>query len=116
MTFKINGETFSIQPTTARWVPREVLGIAGNAHAIYPAVRQFELTWNLNSPSGTYQLQQWFDTVLATGTAVVDLPKYASADYEFFSYSGCALREPEWSPYFSEHITSVTMLITNIRT
>ena len=115
MTYKINGEEFVQQPTTGRWMPRDVLGIAGNGHALYPGVRQFELTWNITSPSGTYQLQEWFDTVLATGAAVVDLPEYGRANYAFYSYSGCALREPEWSPYFSEHITNVTMLITNIK-
>lgn len=116
MTYKINGVAFVIQPTTGRWLPREELGIAGNAHAIYPAVRQFEITWSLQSPSGTFQLQEWFNAVLATGTAVVELPKWASADYEFYAYSGCALREPQYSEYFSANIRNVTMLITNVLT
>lgn len=116
MTYKLNGEEFVQQPTTGRWLPRSIFGIAGNGHAIYSGVRQFEITWNITSPSGTYQLQNWFETILATGTAVVDLPKYGDAEYQFFSYSGCAVREPEYSPYFSENITSVSLLITNIKT
>lgn len=116
MTYKINGELFVQQPTSGRWLPRPVLGIAGNGHAMYPGVREFEITWNVTSPSGTYQLQEWFNTVLATGTAVVDLPQYGRANYQFFSYSGCALREPEYSEYFAEHITNITLLITNIIT
>jgi hypothetical protein len=114
--YKINGEDFVLQPTLGRWVPRETLGISGNGHAIYPQVREFELTWNLDSPSGTYQLQKWFDAVLATGTAVLTLPKYGDAAYVFFSYTGCYLREPEWGAYFSENITNVVMRVTNIRT
>ena len=116
MSYKFDGEEFILLPTTGRWMPREMLGVAGSGHPIYPGVREFELTWQLNSPTGTYQLQKWFDALIATGTAVVDLPKYGDAEYVFESYTGCVLREPQFSQYFTENIQTVTMRITNIKT
>jgi len=116
MVYKINGTTLIIQPTTGQWLPRELVGIDGNGHPVYPATREFEMNWQLKNPTGTYQLQNFFDTVAITGSAVVDLPRYNFYDYQFFSYSGCVIQEPEVDVYFSAHITNVRLLISNIRT
>jgi hypothetical protein len=116
MTYKINGQSFVIPPTSGQWIAREVLGISGSGHGIYPSVRQFQLSWQLLSTSGSYQLQQWFNSVGATGTVVIDLPKYGDAGYVFQSYTGAVLREPTLANYFSEHIFDVNLLVTNIRT
>ena len=115
-TYKINGVSLLVDPTTARWVDRQVLARDGNGHPVYAAVRQFEMKWQLLSPSGTYQLQQFFDAVITTGTAVAELPKYAAYDYAFYAYSGCVLDEPVFDPYYAENLTNVTWLISKIKT
>jgi len=116
MTYKINGVEFIIQPTYGQWVTQTPSGIDGNGHPIYPAIREFEIKWNLNSPSGTYQLQQFFAAITITGTAVVDLPKYAHSEYTFYSYSGCVVHQPEFGNYFAEYVSDVVLLVSKIRT
>lgn len=116
MTYKINGTEILIQPTTGKWVARQAVGIDGAGHTIYPGVREFEMRWQLISPSGVNQLQTYFNGINPTGTAVVDLPQYGSPGYNFFSYSGCVLREPEQNTYFNEYHTDVLLLVSNIRT
>lgn len=115
MTYKIQGTELLIQPTSGRWMPRESLARDGWGHNVYPGVYQFEMVFGLEFPSGTAQLQDFFDSVNVTGTAVVDLPRYNYPTYEFFSYSGCVIDEPTFERYFTEHQTSVKLLISNIR-
>jgi len=115
-TYAINGTDITLPPTSGRWLPKEPLGIDGNGRAIYSGVRQFELEWQLISPSEYYQLQTFFDAVGNTGTVVVDLPKYGASSYIFYSYTGCVLREPETGQYFTENQLDAFLLITNIRT
>lgn len=115
-SYGINGTNFSIQPTTGRWMPKTPLGIGGDGHIIYPGVREFELTWQLSDPSAVNQLQTFFDAINNTGTAVVDLPRYNYASYQFYSYTGCVLGEPEQDVYFNEHQTSILLIVSNIRT
>jgi hypothetical protein len=116
MTYKINGTEITIQPTQGRWLAKDELGIDGAGHPIYPMPREFELRWGVVSPSEANQLQTFFETVITTGTAVVDLPMYANATYVFFSYSGCTLTEPEWGRYFAEYYNDAVVIVRNIRT
>jgi hypothetical protein len=116
MSYKINGTELTLQPTTGRWLPRKPHGIDGRGTAVYPGVREYELTFVLSSPSEYNQLQTFFEGITPTGTAVVDLPLYGHTSYTFFSYTGCVLREPEASAYFRENQTKVKLLIANIRT
>lgn len=115
-TYSINGQLFIIQPTEGGWVNRNELGRDGQGHPIYPGVREFEIHFNLSQASGTYQLQQFYQQIAVTGTAVVELPRYGYFDYEFFRYSGCVLSEPEFGKYFYAHTMDVRLLISNIRT
>ena len=115
MTYKINGTPFLIEPQSGRWTPRSALGITGDGHPVYPAVREFEITWSALSPTQFYQLQTFFDSVASTGTAVVDLPEYAKSTYAFKSYSGCVLSEPEVGQYFTENYMDARMMVSNIR-
>lgn len=115
-SFAVNGVTLLLQPTSGHWVPKTPLGIGGDGHAIYPGVREFELRFNVTNPEDINQLQTMFSAIQNTGTAVVDLPKYNVTPYQFYSYSGCVLREPEQAEYFNQHHTDVYLLITNIRT
>ena len=116
MVYKINGTELLLQPTTGKWLPRTELGRDGNGHPIYSALRDFEINWVLETPAQQNQLQAFFEAVITTGTASVDLPEYGAATYVFRTYSGCALAEPEQSQYFSENITDVKLLVLGIRT
>lgn len=115
MTYKINGTELTLQPTKGRWLPRDILGIDGNGHAIYPAVYQFEINWNLGETSEYYQLLGFFDGLTATGTVSVDLPTLRSATGGFGTYAGCVIYEPEFDGYFNEHFTQARMIVSNIR-
>jgi hypothetical protein len=116
MTYKINDTELLIQPTDAHWISRESLARDGVGHNIYPGIYQFEMTFQLEFTSGTSQLQDFYDAVAVTGTAVVELPRYNYPTYEFFAYSGCVIDEPIFDNYFAEHQRSVKLLISNIRT
>ena len=116
MTYRLNGIEIDPQPTIGHWMPRESFGVDGNGHILYSPFRQFEMQWELTYPTGTQQLQNFFLSVNNTGTVVADLPQFAVGAYQFYSYSGCILREPEWGEYFNEHITRVVMTVTKIRT
>lgn len=116
MTYKINGTEIFIQPTNGKWMPREPLDYSGNGHAIYPALRKFEIHWQLLDDTTVGQLQDFFDAVGQTGTVVVDLPEYGASTYAFFAYSGCILEEPKFGDYFVEHSKDVFLTVRNIRT
>ena len=115
-SYSINGQAFAIQPTTGKWLPREEIARDGLGHPFYPGVREFEVTFSLKDATGTYQLQQFYNQIAVTGTAVVELPKYGHYSYDFYRYSGCVLSEPQFGNYFAEHISDVTLLISNVRT
>jgi len=115
-TFGINGTDFILPPSTAAWGTRDTLGIDGNGHPIYPALRTFEMMWELASPSDVKQLIDTYNSVSNTGTVVFDLPKWGDANYIFYSYSGCVLREAETGVYFNEYITDVRVIIDKVRT
>lgn len=115
-TYAINGTEITIQPTGGQWLPRTPIGIDGNGHFVYPPYREFEMTWGLLDPSQANQLQTFFTSIGNTGSAIVDLPKYADANYTFFSYTGCVLQEPEFGMYFFEHHQDIILRVTKIRT
>lgn len=115
MTYKINGVEIQ-QPTVGKWIRRDPLGISGSGQAVYPAVREFEMTWIISTPTEFNQLLGTFQAIGLTGTTVVDLPTFGDASYTFTSYTGCVLREPEMGRYFTEHYQEVLLLVTNIRT
>lgn len=115
-SYAVNGNNLSLQPTEGRWLERQSFGVDGNGHPIYSAVRQFEMQFVLESMSDLQQITNFYNSVGSTGTVVVDLPMWGAADYRFYSYSGCTLREPEFGPYFEEYNQDVTLRILNIRT
>lgn len=115
MTYKINGTTLSLQPTAGRWNTREELGVDGAGHPRYPLVREFEIQWGLMPVADFNQIYNFFNACGVTGTAIVDLPKFANATWAFQSYTGCVLREPQTGNFFEETVTDVVLLVTNIR-
>lgn len=116
MSYSINGTAFPIQPTSGRWIPKQAFGITGDGHAVYSGIREFEIRWGLLDATGTNQLQNFFELIGITGTAVVELPKYSAPGWIFYAYTGCLVREPEFGTFFNEYTTDVTLLISGIRT
>lgn len=115
-TFKVNGTSLTLQPSEHNWVARESYGIDGGGHDVYPAVRQYEMRWDLMPAEDFNQLVNFYNSVSVTGTCVVDLPKWNDATYQFYSYSGCVLQEPQLTGFFEEHQVSASMMVVNIRT
>lgn len=115
-TYALNGTSLLLQPSTGRWVQRDSFGIDGAGHPIYPAVRDFELSWDLISIDDLQQINNAYNAVGNTGTVVVDLPRYGDVQYNFFSYSGCTLQEPTYDVYFERYVQNVKLLVMNVRT
>ena len=113
-TFSINGTEIEC-PTEHGWIERSNLGDSGDGHSVYPAVRQYQLRWNLMSPDNYYEIQTFYNAVGSTGTVVVGLPQYGAATYEFYNYSGCVLAEPYHRGFFSENYIDVVLLVKKIR-
>jgi hypothetical protein len=116
MSFKFNGVEI-LQPSIHRWLPRNLLGMTGGGQPVYSGVREYELKWQLSSIGDYYQLQQSFNNLSGSTTIVVDLPNfYSTGTYSFYSYTGCILREPEYSEWFNGYYRDATLLIQSIRT
>ena len=116
MTYKLNGVELDPQPTTGRWVARELIGYTGDGRPIYAPTRQFEMDFQLLSPTGMSVLQNNYLAIDATGTIVLDLPRYGYSDYTFYSYTGCYIQEPVAGTYFTQNHQNVKLLVTNIVT
>lgn len=116
-SFGFNGVTGSFQPTTHGYVPRELIGIDGAGHGVYPAVREYELTWDFLSAEEYNTLYGYFLACGTTGTIVSMLPKYPPIpSYQFYAYSGTVLREPTYKDFFENYYTDVKLLIVKILT
>jgi hypothetical protein len=116
MTYKVDSVAFGIEPTSGQWLDRDSHGEDGWGHPVYVAPREFEMQWNLSTPTGCSQLLAFFNAIGSTGTSVVELPRYASPTYEFFAYTGCVIQEPRFGKYFSQYYLDCSLLITNIHT
>lgn len=101
-TYSFNGTELLTQPSDGQWLPRKSLGDDGSGHPIYPALREFQLQWDIIDPPAFQQLQNFYNTVSNTGSIVANLPTYGLNDFVFFPYSGCTLEEPQVSTYFAK--------------
>lgn len=118
-TYAINGTDLLTQPTIGHWVGREVLGYDGNAHPVYPGIRDFEMRWEVIPVDSFQQLQNFYDAIRSAGTCVVNLPIYNNAAFVFDNYSGCTLTEPTTNGgYFAEdgYLTDVVLVVKRVRT
>lgn len=115
-SYKLNGTELTMQPTSGRWLPRTELGIDGLGHSVYSGVREFEMRFNLQSPIEYNQLITFFNGHQPTGTVIVDLPGFGINSYNFISYTGCVLQEPEMGEYFNENHQEVILLVRNVKT
>ena len=114
-TYQINGTELTLQPTTGKWVSRGVEGFTGDGHPEYAGVREFEMRWELISTEDAQQLQNFFDNLGVTGTAVVTLPRYRQG-WNFQAYSGCTLGEPTSDEFFEQYETGVVLVVYGIVT
>jgi len=115
-TYQINDTDLVIQPTSGKWLDRNLIDVDGNGHPIYPPYREFELRWQLASMEQVNQLLTYFDVIGRTGTVSVNLPYFGNNPYIFRTYSGTVLQEPTFGNFFSENQSDITLLITKIRT
>jgi len=117
-TFKINGVAFSRQPTNHRWINQDAYGISGDGHSQYPAYREYEMDFDFATQQEFYDFNSYWQSVGATGTANVDLPEHPStaSTYQFRTYSGCVINQPEYQNYFENYFQSARLLIVRIKT
>jgi hypothetical protein len=113
--FKINGVSLTLQPSDHQWLKRSNYGMDGGGHPIYPAMAQYQLSWDLMSPAEFFELVNNYNLYGVTGSAVVSLPQWGISTYTFYAYSGCIIDEPEHSGFFENYYTSVKLLISSIR-
>lgn len=111
-----NGTGLMLQPTTARWLAQESLGFNGNGQGIYPALREFEMVFNLQSQGELFELITYFNMVSVTGTLVANLPAYGTNTFQYRSYSGVVLRQPETSDFFNEEWSTEVRVTLLVRT
>lgn len=117
-TFKINGVSFSRQPTNHHWVNQTPFGVTGDGHSSYPAYREYEMDFDFATPQEFYDFQSYFSAIGLTGTASVDLPEHPStaSAYQFRTYSGCVISQPEYDNYFENYYSNAKLLVSRIRT
>lgn len=113
-TYAVGGTDIP-QPTTHQWANPTPLGFDGNGRPIYPAIKEYELGWNLLSATDLETLIQHSEYSLLTGTVVVDLPRWGD-DFIFQSYSGTYIQRPSVGTYFTDHVNDVRLIVSNIRT
>jgi hypothetical protein len=110
-----NGTGLMLPPTTAGWIESDLLGTSGDGHGIYPAIQQFQMTFNLTSQQEWYELQAYFNRVSVTGTLVASLPDPTSSTFAYRNFSGVTLRKPTMTEYFSEEWSSEVKLVLLVR-
>jgi hypothetical protein len=112
-TYAINA--VDICPESSKWVDGDAIGIDGNGHPIYAALREFEFNWGYMNMADYAIIQSARNLVGSTGTITVDLPDLSQSDFRFTRYSGTIIHEPQVGEYFLDHLSNVRVLISNIR-
>jgi hypothetical protein len=115
VTYKINGTELDPQPTDGKWVEPQILDEDGDGRALYPAVYEFEMMWQLAAPTLFASLLQTWRGVSVSGTVVVELPQYNSSTYQFYAYSGVLIDQPTIDPYFQGHNKGIKVKVKNVR-
>lgn len=116
-TFRINDTVLIDQPTVGRWIPREVYGVDGTGHPIHPALRSFEMSWELISSAGFAQLYDFYRDTSGTMFISCDIPRYADPNFLYVTHSGCVINEPQFGDTFytdEGYIPNVRLIISNI--
>lgn len=116
-SYKIDYVELIDQPTVGRWVPREIVGIDGTGHPVYPATREFEMSWNLISPACYNQIYLMFRNASGTAYITAELPIYGGSAFNFRLYSGCTIQDITFGDeYFTDdgYIPNVRLTLMNI--
>lgn len=114
-TYAVGGINI-LQPTTHKWADDDLVSYDGNGRPVYPAIKSYELGWQLMSHSDFQQLLSASLYSISTGTVVVDLPRWGNQNFVFYSYSGTYVNKPNYGGFFMEHYEDVSLTISNIRT
>ena len=117
-TFKINGASFTRQPTNHRWINQDPYGVSGDGHPSYPAYREYEMEFDFADASEFYDFNTYWQSIGLTGSVSVDLPEHptTASAYQFRTYSGVVINQPEYNSYFENYYQSCRLLIVRIRT
>jgi hypothetical protein len=115
MPYKINNTDLTLQPEEGAWESRKDYGIDGAGHKIYPRAREFQMRWSWMSASEFQQIQNFYLSA-QTGTVTATLPQYGGSTYNFVTYSGCVLDEPQVGSFFEEYVSDTTLIIKSIVT
>jgi len=83
----------SLQPSSYQWMGRVQVGTDGNNRAIYPAIREFELSWT----DFTRDLAQLINVQLAcvTGQWYLTFQNGETQFINFIPIQGLPVREPQ---------------------
>jgi len=112
MNFQINSTDLLTEPTNHNWVARTQLGFDGNAHAVYPANRQYSMAWDWMDAASFSQLVGMYNA--CSGTMSLTLPTWNSATGGFASYNG-TLTEPSYTNSMEGFFGSVKLLLVNVK-
>ena len=113
--YTVNG--IILCPTESQWQPRRPLDIQGDGRPVYAAPRAFRMTWEYTTYEEWAKVQDAFNITRTTGTAVVEIPGYPTANpqsYGFVEYSGVVVAEPAADAFFASHVSGLVLIITNI--
>lgn len=113
MGYKFNGVELRTYPTESQWQKRKVLATDGNGQPIYDPARSCELKWDLISVNDFDQLNSAYRGQGISGT-VVDLPKWSGNSWQYQSYTGCVINEPEVGAYFETYVSKVVLLVSKV--
>lgn len=114
-SYKFNATGTFPNPTEARYIDRDEKGISGDGHAIYAAPRKFEMKWEFMTMDDYKIVQDFYNLIQSTGTFAATIPQYGQV-WNFYSYSGCTMREPQTSYFFETYVSNVILTIMGILT
>jgi len=112
----LNGVMFTQQPSDHHFLDREPIGIDGNGTAVYSALREYELKWDLVDTDVWNEMYAYFLAQGVTGTLVATLPRWDTTPYQFYNYSGVIMREMTYENWFQNYYMGVKMLLVKILT
>lgn len=112
--YNFNGVDLLLQPSSAGWKDRKILGYDGYNIPIYEPTYSFGISWDVQRPEEFYQLWSFWKATSAAGSISVWIPAKRASTYTFALYTGCVVDEPTMKEYFAKHLLKVEMMIRSI--